>query len=85
LKIDSGDQRIEIGEVILDTVIRELKNIVITSHAVPFSIRGDTVEFKAKSFKTAETRKVEDLLRNMQGFDLGSDGRIFNGKRLIVF
>jgi len=41
LKIHSGDQRLEMGEVILDSVIRELKNRVITSHGVPFSIRVD--------------------------------------------
>ena len=56
---------------------------MIKAPPLSFSIRGDTVEFKANAFKTAETRKVEDLLRNIQGFELGGDGRIsFNGKEV---
>ena len=56
---------------------------MIKAPPLSFSIRGDTVEFKANAFKTAETRKVEDLLRNIQGFELGGDGKIsFNGKEV---
>lgn len=77
------NEHLDFGEILLGDSIRELQNIVIKSAPLPFSIRGDTVEFKAKSYKTAETRKVEDLLRNIQGFDLGSNGKIsFNGKEV---
>ncbi len=68
---------------ILQPAVKQLSEISIKSSPLPFSIRGDTVEFKAKSYKTAETRKVEDLLRNIQGFDLGTNGKIsFNGKEV---
>lgn len=81
--IKSLNEHLDFGEILIGDSIRELQNIVIKSAPLPFSIRGDTVEFKAKSYKTAETRKVEDLLRNIQGFDLGSNGKIsFNGKEV---
>ena len=68
---------------ILEPVARQLKEVIIKGSADPFSIRGDTIEFKAKSYKTVETKKVQDLLRNMQGFDVSSDGKInFNGKEV---
>lgn len=68
---------------ILTLVEKQLKEVIIKAAADPFSIRGDTIEFKAKSFKTAETKKLQDLLRNMQGFEVSSDGKInFNGKEV---
>lgn len=47
--------------------------------APPLAYRSgiDTIEFRARSYKTVETRKVEDLLRNMQGFQLMDDGKVF--------
>jgi len=81
--INADIDQIDLGEIQLNDSIRELQNVIIKSAPLPFSIRGDTIEFKAKSFKTAETRKVEDLLRNIQGFELGNDGKIsFNGKEV---
>lgn len=68
---------------ILQPAVKQLAEISIKAAPLPFSIRGDTVEFKAKAYRNAETRKVEDLLRNIQGFELGSNGRIsFNGKEV---
>jgi hypothetical protein len=81
--IKSENDNIELGEIALKDSIRELQDVVIKSVPLPFSIRGDTIEFKAKSYKTPESRKVEDLLRNIQGFELSNDGKIsFNGKEV---
>lgn len=60
-----------------------LKEVIIKAPQLPFSVRGDTVDFKAGAYKNAETKKVEDLLSNIPGFDISDDGRIsFNGKQL---
>ncbi len=70
-------------EFVLDPAAKSLQEIVIRGEVPRFSIRGDTVEFRASAYRSAETRKVEDLLRNIQGFEVGSDGRIsFNGKEV---
>ncbi|MBX9781920.1 MAG: hypothetical protein K2X48_01370 [Chitinophagaceae bacterium] len=59
-----------------------LKEIVIESKA-PVRIKNDTIEFKADSFRNVQTRKVEDLLRNIEGFKVEADGRItYRGKEV---
>ena len=60
----------------------ELKEVVIKREP-PMVIKSDTVQFNAGSFRNAETRKVEDLLKNINGFSIDASGRIsFNGKEV---
>lgn len=74
---------------VLDLIFRlrpaalTLKEIIVKAEKLPFTIRNDTIEFNAKSFVNPETKKVQDLLANIQGFRVASDGRIsFNGKEV---
>jgi hypothetical protein len=58
----------------------ELKEVVI-KREVPMVTRSDTVVFNANSYRTPEVRKVEDLLKNIQGFTVDANGKLsFNGK-----
>jgi hypothetical protein len=58
----------------------ELKEIVIRRE-LPVFIRSDTVVFNANSYREADVRKVEDLLKKMQGFSVDPSGKLsFNGK-----
>ncbi len=58
----------------------ELKEVVIKREP-PVVIRSDTIEFNAGSFRNIETRKLEDLLKNINGFSVDANGKIsFNGK-----
>jgi hypothetical protein len=58
----------------------ELKEVLIKREP-PMIINSDTVQFNAGSFRNAETRKLEDLLKNISGFSVDANGRIsFNGK-----
>ncbi|WP_336517277.1 TonB-dependent receptor [Pollutibacter soli] len=60
-----------------------LREVIIKAEKLTFTIRNDTIEFNAKSFIHPETKKVQDLLANIQGFRVASDGRIsFNGKEV---
>lgn len=60
-----------------------LQEVVIRAEPPPFRIRGDTIDFKASAYRGPEVRKVEDLLRNIQGFDVAPDGKIrFQGKEV---
>jgi hypothetical protein len=54
-----------------------LQEVTVKAPPLPYRIQSDTTEFRAKAYRTAETRKVEDLLKNIQGFQLTEDGRIF--------
>jgi hypothetical protein len=58
----------------------ELREIVI-KREIPVLIRSDTVVFNANSHRGPEVRKVEDLLKKIQGFSVDPNGRLsFNGK-----
>lgn len=60
-----------------------LEEIVVRAAAAPVVRKGDTVVYAAKAFADAETRKVEDLLRRLPGFQVSSDGRIHvNGREV---
>ena len=58
----------------------ELKEIVI-KRELPVMVRSDTVVFNANSYRDPDVRKVEDLLKKMQGFSVDATGKLsFNGK-----
>jgi hypothetical protein len=60
-----------------------LKEITVKASPLPYRITNDTTEFRANAYKSAETRKVEDLLKNIQGFQVSDDGRIyFQGREI---
>ena len=83
LVIQSGETYVRPLPIVLSPSVKSMQEVVIRGDPPKFSIRGDTVEFRASAYRNGETRKVEDLLRNMQGFDVAADGRIsFNGKEV---
>jgi hypothetical protein len=46
------------------------------------TVRNDTIEFNAASFKTLPTALVEDLLKKLPGVQIESDGNItVNGSK----
>ena len=70
-------------EIMLSPAPSNLEEVVVRSPAMPFKSKGDTLEYDASRFRTAQTSKLEHLLQNMYGFDLGPDGRIrYNGREI---
>ena len=60
-----------------------LKEITVKAPPLPYRTYNDTTEFRAGAYRSAETRRVEDLLKNIQGFQVTGDGRIyFQGKEI---
>jgi hypothetical protein len=60
-----------------------LKEVVINAEAPPVSVKGDTLEFNAASFKTKTNAVVEDLLKKMPGVVVDRDGTVrVNGQRI---
>ena len=63
--------------------IIELKEVIVTTKLPSISMKKDTVEYNAADFKNQEVVKMEDLLRNINGFMVDSRGRIsYNGKKV---
>lgn len=50
---------------------------------MPVSIKGDTIVYKADSFKSGTERKLEDLLKKLPGVEVNADGEIeVEGKKV---
>ena len=78
----------DFGKIVLKTITKELMEVVIKTARAPLSIKGDTIEYNAASFKVPPGSTVEDLLRRLPGIDIDADGNIKaqgkNVKRLYV-
>lgn len=69
LVIDLGVQKMEPASTMLGEV--EIKG-----ERAPVTIKKDTIEFNAGSFKTQPNAVVEDLLKKMPGMEVDNDGTI---------
>jgi hypothetical protein len=70
----------------VDTIknkIIELKEVIIKAIPIPVKMKGDTVSYNAKAFKTRVNSTVEDLLKKMPGLSVDDQGRVtFQGKAI---
>ena len=66
----------DFGKIILKPISKELMEVVIKTARAPLSIKGDTIEYNAASFKVPPGSTVEDLLRRLPGIDIDADGNI---------
>lgn len=53
-----------------------LNEVRITGEANPVTIKNDTIEFNAGSFKVKENAMVEDLLKKLPGVEVERDGTV---------
>lgn len=54
----------------------EVLNQVEVSEEMPIVISGDTISYRADAFATGEERKLEDVLKNLPGFEVDEDGQV---------
>ena len=66
----------DLKSVKIKPITQELLEVVIRTAKAPLSIRGDTIEYNASSFKVPPGSTVEDLLRRLPGIDVDADGNI---------
>lgn len=60
-----------------------LNEVQVTGTAAQMVVKGDTVEYNATAFKTAENAVVEDLLKRLPGVEISLDGKItVNGQEI---
>ncbi|MBW8244512.1 outer membrane beta-barrel protein [Muricauda oceani] len=73
----------EIGTIKMDERVQELDGIDLVGERVPITVKKDTLEFNADSFKTRPDATVEDVLKKLPGVEVASDGTItVNGKEV---
>ncbi len=76
---DNRDQ--DLNQITLCPAVESLADILITARAPPILFKKDTVEFNTASFKTKADANVEDLLKELPGFEIDANGAItVNGK-----
>lgn len=56
---------------------------MVEAKATEVVVRGDTIEYNAGSFKTAEGSALEELIKKLPGAEVSADGKItINGKSI---
>jgi hypothetical protein len=66
----------DFGTIKLDRNYKTLNEVVVKDDA-PVKIKGDTVEFRAESFKSVKPNaSVEDLLKKIPGMEVAKDGTV---------
>lgn len=80
--LDSKD----FGKLYLLENINALNEVIIKSEAPPITIKKDTLEFNAASYKVRPDSNVETLLKQLPGFDIDNSGKVtVNGREVTQF
>lgn len=79
----TSEELMDMGNVTLYPSSKSLDEIIVTAERPPVTVRRDTIEFNAASFKTLPTSLVEDLLRKLPGVQVDAEGNITaNGRKV---
>jgi len=65
---------VDLGEVRMTIQSKDLQEVIVQTS--PITIRKDTIEYNAGSFKTKPNAVVEDLLKKLPGVEVAKDGSI---------
>lgn len=74
-EIEMKGSDLNLGSIPL-TLQSQLLNEVVIRQNIAIRMKGDTIEYKADSFKTAEGASVKDLLRKLPGLQVDKNGQI---------
>jgi hypothetical protein len=76
----------DFGKLYLLESTNALTGVTIKTEAPPIRAKNDTLEFNAGSFKVRADANVENLLKQLPGFEVDNDGKItVNGKEVTQF
>lgn len=79
--VDVAQADVNVPTFKLDVSPVALEEAVVTGIRTPITVKEDTVEYAAESYRTPPNAVVEDLLKRLPGVEVSSDGSITaNGK-----
>lgn len=78
------NREINIPSVVLPDKATELDEVVVYANKEPIYFKGDTLVYVADSFARKENAVVEDLLKNLPGIDVDSEGKISSQGREVT-
>lgn len=83
LRITGKNNPVKLGKLALSDGAILLGEAVVIGKAPEVTVRNDTMEYNADSYKTTEGSMLEDLLKKMPGVEVSSEGKItVNGKEI---
>ncbi len=71
-----NSQVVNLGLIKMEPQNMQLGEVVIKGEKAPVTVKRDTIEFNAGSFKTKANANVEDLLKKMPGMEVDTDGTV---------
>ncbi|MBV4357184.1 outer membrane beta-barrel protein [Pinibacter aurantiacus] len=66
----------DVGNISLTTKAKLLEEVIVKQKIAAVRMHGDTLEFKADSFKVKQGANVEELLKQLPGISVDKDGKI---------
>ena len=71
-----GQADLRLGDIALSESSIMLREATVVGVKTEITVKEDTVEYNADSYKTQPNAVVEDLLKRLPGVEVGSDGKI---------
>ena len=80
-KVSLNSRNLALGDFFLEIQAEQLEGVDVVGDRIPITIKKDTLEFNANSFKTRPDASVEDVLKKLPGVQVDLNGNItVNGK-----
>lgn len=76
LPVNVKAENIDLGKLKMTEISTDLYEVVIKAAKAPMTIRGDTIEYDATTFKVPDGSTLEDLLKRLPGVEVQQDGSI---------
>lgn len=74
ITINKENLLVDLGTIYMKNKTKELEEVVV--EASPITIKKDTIEYNANSFKTKPNAVVEDLLKKLPGVEVSKTGNV---------
>ena len=83
VSVGEDGRDVNMGMIALGQNTVVLKETVVIGVKTPITVKEDTIEYNADTYKTQANAVVEDLLKRMPGVEVSADGKITaNGKEV---
>ena len=83
VSVGEDGRDVNMGMIYLNQNTIVLKETVVMGVKTAITVKEDTIEYNADTYKTQANAVVEDLLKRLPGVEVGSDGKITaNGKEV---
>lgn len=78
---DSRKDTLNIGDIELKMSSQMLQMVEVTGHAKRFTMHGDTIVFNPSAFKLQQGARLDELIKQLPGVEMDSEGKLWwNGK-----